>query len=83
MATGEAAELWPGSLGTFSPLPGEFFRGRQIFKNTTTGWGLRVRPLHCPSRLGWEELVEELVLRQKMDINKRDGFGNTTLMLAV
>ena len=35
------------------------------------------------SRLGWGELVEELVLRQKMDINKRDGFGNTTLMLAV
>ena len=44
-ATGEAAELWPGSLDTFPRLPGEFYRGCQIFKNTTTGWGLRVRPL--------------------------------------
>ena len=38
--------------------------------------------LHWASRCGWGELVEELVLRTKMDINKPGGCGNTPLMLA-
>ena len=39
-ATGEAARLWPECLGTFSSQPGEFYCGRQVFRNTT-GWKLR------------------------------------------
>ena len=38
--------------------------------------------LHWASRCGWGELVEELVLRTKMDINMPGGCGNTPLMLA-
>ena len=34
-ATGEAARLWPECLGTFSSQPGEFYCGRQVFRNTT------------------------------------------------
>ena len=40
--------------------------------------------LHHACRLGWSELVKELVENQKMDVNKRRGpFSLTPLMLAV
>ena len=38
--------------------------------------------LHWASLHGWGELVEELVLRTKMDINTPGGFGRTPLMRA-
>merc|ERR1711992_450116 len=35
-ATGEAARICPGSLGTFYPT-GDFSSGRQVFKHETSG----------------------------------------------
>ena len=34
-AKGEAAMLWPDSLGTFTPVPGEYSCGRQVFSNAS------------------------------------------------
>ena len=40
-AKGQAAKLWPDSLGTFTPVPGGYSYGRQVFSNAS-GRYLRV-----------------------------------------
>ena len=65
----------------FGLLQGKFHIPASILDNTPI-FSHSSNLLHWASRCGWGELVEELVLRTKMDINKPGGCGNTPLMLA-
>ena len=75
---------WDGNVKTFKMMQEKLQVPRELLDGEGI-WGSRLGDnlLHHACRHGWSALVRELVVNQKMDVNKLLGpFSATPLMLA-